>query len=87
MNFAIILNLKNCSSEYVFIQDADLDSTEIEIPRPDFWGGYRIWINEIELWLNQSERFHDRLSFKRELVKTSSGFNAENNWVVKRLQP
>ena len=69
------------------IQDEDLDSTEIEIPRPDFWGGYRIWINEIELWLNQSERFHDRLSFKRDLVKTSSGFNAENNWVVKRLQP
>ena len=69
------------------IQDADLDSTEIEIPRPDFWGGYRIWINEIELWLNQSERFHDRLSFKRGLIKTSSGFNAENNWVVKRLQP
>ena len=29
------------------IQDEDLDSTEIEIPRPDFWGGYRIWINEI----------------------------------------
>ena len=69
------------------IQDEDLDSTEIEIPRPDFWGGYRIWINEIELWLNQSERFHDRLSFKRDLIETPSGFDAENHWVVKRLQP
>ena len=69
------------------ILDSDLDSTEIKIPRPDFWGGYRIWVKEIELWLNQNDRFHDRLSFKRDLIKTSSGFDSKNDWVVKRLQP
>ena len=69
------------------IKDKDLKSSIIKIPRPDFWGGYRIWISEIELWLNQKDRFHDRLFFKRTLIKASSGFKASSDWVVTRLQP
>jgi len=69
------------------VKERELESSEINIPRPEFWGGYRIWISEIELWLNQKDRFHDRLSFKRKLATTSSGFEASNDWVIKRLQP
>ena len=69
------------------VKESELESSEINIPRPEFWGGYRIWISEIELWLNQKDRFHDRLSFKRKLATTSSGFETSNDWVIKRLQP
>ena len=69
------------------VKESELESSEINIPRPEFWGGYRIWIREIELWLNQKDRFHDRLSFKRKLATTSSGFETSNDWVIKRLQP
>ena len=69
------------------LKESELESSEINIPRPEFWGGYRIWIREIELWLNQKDRFHDRLLFTRKLVATTSGIEASNHWVIKRLQP
>ena len=69
------------------LKDSELESSDINIPRPEFWGGYRIWIREIELWLNQKDRFHDRLLFTRKLVATTSGIEASNHWVIKRLQP
>ena len=69
------------------LKESELESSDINIPRPKFWGGYRIWIREIELWLNQKDRFHDRLLFTRKLVTTSSGIEASNHWVIKRLQP
>jgi pyridoxamine 5'-phosphate oxidase len=69
------------------LKDSELESSDINIPRPEFWGGYRIWIREIELWLNKKDRFHDRLLFTRKLVATTSGIEASNHWVIKRLQP
>ncbi len=69
------------------VKESQLESSDINIPRPEFWGGYQIWIREIELWLNQKDRFHDRLSFKRTLAITSSGIEASNDWAIKRLQP
>ena len=69
------------------LKESELESLDINIPRPEFWGGYRIWIREIELWLNQKDRFHDRLLFTRKLDTTTSGIEASNHWVIKRLQP
>lgn len=48
------------------------------VPKPDYWGGYRIIPSRIEFWKGRSNRMHDRIAF------TSSG-NAE--WSVQRLQP
>ncbi|MDP7035677.1 MAG: pyridoxamine 5'-phosphate oxidase [Planctomycetota bacterium] len=48
------------------------------IPRPDFWGGYRLIPQQIEFWQGQMNRLHDRLVFTR----TDSG-----HWNRQRVQP
>jgi len=50
-----------------------------DIPRPDFWGGYRIDPTRIEFWKGRSNRLHDRIEYSR--VEPSQ------EWTVRRLQP
>ena len=52
---------------------------EGEIPRPEFWGGYRIVPNRIEFWKGRSNRLHDRIEFAR--------LDANSPWTIRRLQP
>ena len=49
------------------------------VPRPPFWGGYRVVPDTIEFWQGRPSRLHDRLRFRR-----SSPTEA---WVVERLSP
>jgi pyridoxamine 5'-phosphate oxidase len=55
------------------------DST---VPRPDYWGGYRIIPTRIEFWKGRSNRMHDRIEYVRSVADGS--FTA---WQVQRLQP
>jgi pyridoxamine 5'-phosphate oxidase len=48
-----------------------------EIPRPPFWGGYRVEPETIEFWQGRENRLHDRISYRRE----------EGAWRLERLQP
>ncbi len=54
-----------------------------DVPRPDYWGGYRIVPTRIEFWKGRSNRMHDRIEFVRER-DASGGFTA---WQIQRLQP
>lgn len=47
------------------------------IPRPDFWGGYRLTPRLIEFWQGRPSRLHDRLEYVRQGGK----------WRIERLQP
>ena len=49
-----------------------------EIPRPPFWGGYRVEPEEIEFWQGRENRLHDRLLYRRQ---------DDVGWRVERLQP
>ncbi len=56
---------------------------EAEIPRPDYWGGYRIVPDEVEFWQGQADRMHDRF---RYLLKSTDG-PEQDVWEIERLSP
>jgi pyridoxamine 5'-phosphate oxidase len=58
----------------------------LRIPRPPHWGGYRVWANAVELWVEGSARIHDRARWQRTLTPRPDGFDA-GPWSVTRLQP
>lgn len=49
----------------------------VELPAPDFWGGFRVVPSEMEFWQGRGNRLHDRIRYRR-----SAG-----NWVIERLSP
>lgn len=48
-----------------------------QVPRPPFWGGFRLEPHAIELWQHRHDRLHDRLRYRRD----------GEHWVVERLAP
>ena len=54
-----------------------------DVPRPDYWGGYRIVPTRIEFWKGRSNRMHDRIEFSRSTLADGS----LGQWQVQRLQP
>jgi pyridoxamine 5'-phosphate oxidase len=58
----------------------------LHIARPPHWGGYRLWAEAVELWVEGSARIHDRARWQRELSARPEGFDAKP-WSATRLQP
>lgn len=56
------------------------------VPRPARWGGYRVWIERMELWVSQPARIHDRAVWTRALVRAGEGY-AGGAWRATRLEP
>ncbi|MEE8119483.1 MAG: pyridoxamine 5'-phosphate oxidase [Gammaproteobacteria bacterium] len=50
---------------------------EGSIPRPDYWGGYRLKHDAIEFWANRDNRLHDRILYSRD----------KDSWRIERLAP
>lgn len=64
----------------------DEGGPDVAIPRPPYWGGFRIWIDRAELWCAGEGRVHDRARWTRELTPEGDGFTG-SEWVATRLQP
>lgn len=54
------------------------------IPRPDHWGGYRLYFRSVELWVGRTHRVHDRALWQRSLAAPGSVPGA---WSASRLYP
>jgi pyridoxamine 5'-phosphate oxidase len=48
-----------------------------EVPKPDYWGGYRVDLTEVEFWQGRPGRLHDRILYTF----------SKNNWKYVRLAP
>jgi pyridoxamine 5'-phosphate oxidase len=48
-----------------------------DVPRPSFWGGYRITPITIEFWQGRRHRLHDRFRYERD----------GEGWSLRRLSP
>ena len=48
------------------------------VPRPSWWGGYRVSPDEFEFWQGRPSRLHDRLRYQR---------HSDGRWLRDRLAP
>jgi pyridoxamine 5'-phosphate oxidase len=49
------------------------------VTRPEFWGGYLVFPERVELWLGRPDRLHDRFLYCRE--------PGQSAWTIERLAP
>ncbi|CAN5677724.1 MAG: pyridoxamine 5'-phosphate oxidase [Rubrobacter sp.] len=59
------------------IGDLEAEYEGREVPRPAFWGGYRVEPEAVEFWQGRENRLHDRIVYRRE----------DGGWKTERLQP
>ncbi|KAA1422858.1 pyridoxamine 5'-phosphate oxidase [Mumia zhuanghuii] len=48
-----------------------------DVPRPPWWGGYRVALESVEFWQGRTGRMHDRLRFRA----------VDGHWLRERLAP
>jgi pyridoxamine 5'-phosphate oxidase len=73
------------------------DGSLVTVPRPPHWGGYRLWIERLELWCGGSGRLHDRAAWTRTLTPITSESPRDPNsggagftpspWTAGRIYP
>src|SRR5687768_9657839 len=67
--------------------NVDAAAQTSHVPRPPHWGGFRLWIERIELWVEGPGRIHDRAEWTREL-RSKDEFAFEGGpWQATRLNP
>ncbi len=62
------------------------ESMTVDIARPPTWGGYRLHVESVELWVEGEFRIHDRARWTRGSGHAPDD-GAAISWSVTRLQP
>lgn len=63
----------------------DGDEKTVDVPLPDFWGGYRIVPDEVEFWCGRPNRLHDRFRYTRDIKSQVPA--TEDTWTIDQLAP
>jgi len=66
--------------------DATAPDPGIVIARPPHWGGFHLWVDACELWVEGAGRLHDRARWSRTL-SANPGVPDGGTWHATRLQP
>ncbi|MGZ8734577.1 MAG: pyridoxamine 5'-phosphate oxidase, partial [Acidimicrobiia bacterium] len=64
-------------SRLAAVEESFVDAGD-DVPRPSFWGGYRVIPDAFEFWVNRTDRLHDRVRYTR---------GADGSWPRDRLAP
>lgn len=57
------------------------------VPRPAHWGGFVMWVDAVELWVEGQARLHDRALWRREFTASNNITPTFGAWSSTRLQP
>jgi pyridoxamine 5'-phosphate oxidase len=57
------------------------------VPRPPHWGGHRLWVETIELWMEGPNRVHDRAAWTRQLQQPDEHSFIGSEWRSTHLNP
>ena len=70
------------SREELMARFVEIDATHPgdDVPRPAFWGGYRLAPDTVEFWQARAFRLHDRFRYTRDA-------GASAGWRLERLSP
>jgi pyridoxamine 5'-phosphate oxidase len=56
------------------------------VERPEFWGGFLVFPESVELWRGRADRLHDRFLYTRSGSDGAQGAGA-SAWAIQRLAP
>ena len=69
------------SRDDLMVRFIEIDATHPDVvPRPPFWGGFRIVPDTVEFWQARAFRLHDRFRYSRQDVD-------QDTWRIERLSP
>jgi pyridoxamine 5'-phosphate oxidase len=83
LNAAVAATARRFGIDYAGPGSAEPADVDVVVPRPPNWGGFRLTVDALELWVEGEFRIHDRAVWTRNVSQPESA----SSWKVSRLQP
>jgi pyridoxamine 5'-phosphate oxidase len=66
------------------VEALEVQFDDASVPRPSYWGGYRLTPTSFEFWQHREDRLHDRVQY---VQVHGSGSATPGPWSRRRLSP